>query len=182
VSPLPQAAAWFVSAVLVVAAVIDGRELRVPNWLTFPMAFAGLVFATTMGGANGLLSGLMGLAVGLALLLPLHAIGGMGAGDVKLLAAVGAWVGPATTLGAFVVTGLVGGLMAAAMILASGSLRGHSAQFATITREIVTVHDPVKLSEIAAARKPTMRLLPYGIPMAVGSIAYFAFRGLLGAF
>ncbi len=181
-TPIPQAAAWFVSAVLVMAAIIDGRELRVPNWLTFPLAIAGLVFATAIGGAGGLLWGLAGLALGLALLLPLHAIGGMGAGDVKLLAAVGAWVGPATTLGAFVVTGLVGGLMAAAMIVASGSHRRHTAQFAAITREIVTIHDPVKLSEIAAARKPSMRLLPYGIPLAVGSIAYFAYLGLLGSF
>ena len=53
------------------------------------------------------------------------------------------------------------------------------ALFQTIGNEILTVRDPVKLAEAAAARKPTMLLLPYGIPMAVGSIAFFAWAGLL---
>ena len=181
-SQLPQAAAWFVSSVLVLAAIIDGRELRVPNWLTYPLALAGLAFVTAFGGAGGLLSGVEGLALGLALLLPLYAIGGMGAGDVKLLAAAGAWVGPWHILGAFVATGLVGGVMALAMIARSGAFARHRAQFGMIAGEIATIRSPSRLSEIAAARKSRMLLLPYGIPLAFGSIAYFACAGLLGGF
>jgi prepilin peptidase CpaA len=87
-------------------------------------------------------------------------------------------MGPALTLGAFVATGLTGGLMALAMVAWSGRYARHWAMFQTIGEEIIAVRDPVLLSEKAAARKPTMMLLPYGIPMTVGSIAYFGYMGL----
>src|SRR3982750_4040474 len=103
------AVAWLVSAVLVEAAVIDGRQLRVPNWLTYHFALGGLALAAWTGGLPALGWALTGLAVGLALLLPLYAIGGMGAGDVKLLAGVGAWMGPVVTAWAFAASAMVGG-------------------------------------------------------------------------
>src|SRR5580693_1946341 len=105
---IPVEVAWLVSAVLVEAAVIDGWKLRVPNWLTFHFALGGLIYAAWMGGGQMLLWSLGGAVLGLALLLPLYAIGGMGAGDVKLLAGVGAWVGPAVTLWAFATSAVVG--------------------------------------------------------------------------
>jgi prepilin peptidase CpaA len=176
---LPQAAVWFVSAVLIEAAVIDGWKLRVPNWLTFHFAIGGLLFAGYQGGATAALWALAGATVGLALLLPLYSIGGMGAGDVKLLAGVGAWMGPAVTLGAFLCSGVLGGLMALAMVARSGDYARHLGLLQTIGQEILTVRDPVKLSESAAGRKPTMLLLPYGIPIAIGSIGYFAWMRLL---
>jgi prepilin peptidase CpaA len=172
------AVVWLVSAILVEAAVIDGMKLRVPNWLTFHFVIGGLAFAAWSGGSSALLWSLGGAALGLALLLPLYAIGGMGAGDVKLLAGVGAWMGPALTLGAFVATAITGGLMALVMVAWSGQYIRHWAMFQTIGHEIITVRDPVLLSEKAAARKPTMMLLPYGIPITVGSIGYFAWMGL----
>ncbi len=103
----------------------------------------------------------------------------MGAGDVKLLAGVGAWVGPSLTFWAFVTSAMVGGLMALAMIAWSGQYFQHWVQFQMIGHEILTLRDPEKLAALAAARKPNMMLLPYGIPLAVGSIAYFAWMGLL---
>ena len=103
----------------------------------------------------------------------------MGAGDVKLLAGVGAWVGPVVTFWAFATSAVVGGVMALAMVAWSGEYVQHWVQFQTIGHEILTVRNPTKLAETAAARKPTMMLLPYGIPLAVGSIAYFAYAGLL---
>ena len=82
---------WVVTITLVVAAVIDGRKLKVPNWITFPLVIGGWLFSAIFCGLSGLgfWSGLgcslLGTAVGLGLLLPAYAIGGMGAGDVKLL-------------------------------------------------------------------------------------------------
>jgi prepilin peptidase CpaA len=87
-------------------------------------------------------------------------------------------MGPAVTLGAFVATAITGGLMALAMVAWSGEYIRHWAMFQTIGHEIVTVRDPALLSEKAAARKPSMMLLPYGIPITVGSIAYFGWMGL----
>jgi len=176
---VPQAVIWLVSAVLVEAAVIDGRQLRVPNWLTFHFVLGGLVFAGWAGGREALLWSLAGTGVGLVSLLPLYAIGGMGAGDVKLMAGVGAWLGPWLTLGAFVATALVGGLFGLAMILASGNVFRHWAMFQTIGYEILSIRNPVELAERAGQRKKTMMLLPYGIPIAVGSITYFGYMGLL---
>jgi prepilin peptidase CpaA len=178
-TPLSQSATWLVSALLVEAAIIDGWKLRVPNWLTFHMVLGGLAFAALTGGYMAALWALAGAALGLALLLPLYAIGGMGAGDVKLMAGVGAWMGPSITLGAFVAIGIVGGLMALVMVARSGAYARHLCLLQSIGRELLTVRDPVRLSEAAARRKPTMLLLPYGIPIAIGSIAYFAWLGIL---
>jgi prepilin peptidase CpaA len=179
VTHLPQLAVWFVSAMLVEAAVIDARKLRVPNWLTFHLLIGGLAFSAITGGPTAALWALAGAALGLILLLPLYAVGGMGAGDVKLLAGVGAWTGPAVILGAFVSSAIVGGLIAVMMIVRSGAVLHHLGMIQTIGHEILTVRNPVRLAKTAADRKPTMLLLPYGIPIALGSITYFAWIGIL---
>lgn len=170
-----------VSALLIWAAWIDGRQLRVPNWLTFPMILAGLVYGGISGGWEGLGHSCVGMLVGLACLLPLYAVGGMGAGDVKLMAGMGAWVGATTTWYAFCVSVVVGAVMAVIMAAYRGRLQHHTNNFFIIAREWMTVKDPRKLAEIAAERKPTMLLLPYGIPICIGSIAYFVYVTYTGA-
>jgi prepilin peptidase CpaA len=172
---------WFVTITLIVAAVIDGQQLKVPNWITYPFILSGWVYSVAFSpyaGWEGIGYSLVGTAVGLALLLPPYAIGGMGAGDVKLLAGVGAWMWPTTTFYAFAVSAVVGGIIAIGMVLWTKSWDKHRNQFWGIYNEIVTIKDPEKLAEIAAERKPRMFLLPYGIPIAIGSIAYFAFYGM----
>jgi prepilin peptidase CpaA len=175
---IPVAVVWLVSAILVEAAVIDGRQLRVPNWLTFHFVAGGLAYAGFTGGREMMLWSLAGTGVGLVCLLPLYAIGGMGAGDVKLMAGLGAWMGPWVTLGAFTASAIVGGVFGLAMILASGDWVGHWVMMHTIGHEILTLRDPARLAQIAGGRKKDMMLLPYGIPIAVGSIAYFGWLGL----
>jgi prepilin peptidase CpaA len=168
-----------VSIILIVAAWIDGKELRVPNWITFPMVLSGLVFSTYVGGLSGFGGGLLGMATGLLTLLPLYAVGGMGAGDVKLMAGIGAWLGWQITLSAFCVSAVVGAIMAVCMVLYRGAFDKHYKQFLLILSEWINIKDPGELSRIAAERKPTMFLLPYGIPICIGSIGYFMFAGLM---
>jgi len=174
---------WVVSITLIVAAVIDGLKLKVPNWITFPMIISGWVYsATCVAGYpwwEGLMYSLIGTAVGLSLLLPAYAIGGMGAGDVKLLAGIGAWIWGMDTIYAFAVSAIVGGAIALAMVLIHSGWHKHKGQFWLICTEILTVKNPDKLSAIAAERKSTMLLLPYGIPIAIGTIGYFAFARML---
>jgi prepilin peptidase CpaA len=171
--------AWLVTITLVVAAAIDGYKLKVPNWITFPMIASGWAVSALSYGWEGLGWSLVGTVVGLALLLPAYAIGGMGAGDVKLLAGVGAWVGGTITLYAFCVSAIVGGVIAIGMVLYRRAWHQHYWQFFEIWNEMVTIRDPEKLSTIAAERKSRMMLLPYGIPIAIGTIAYFAYTGML---
>lgn len=170
---------WFVTAVLIVAAVIDGAILKVPNWLTFPFILCGWLHWTLQDGLTGFGWSLLGTFVGMMLLLVLRNVGGMGAGDVKLLAGVGAWLGTTVTLYAFAATAIVGGVMAVIMILRSGQWVRHLAMSHQILHEWKTVRKPAELARIARERKPSMHLLPYGIPMAIGSIAYFAIAGML---
>jgi prepilin peptidase CpaA len=170
---------WLVTVTLVVAAVIDGWQLKVPNWITFPMILSGWAFSAWMGGWSGFGASLLGTAVGLLLLMPAYAIGGMGAGDVKLLAGVGAWVHAETTFFGFCVSAVVGGVIAVVMVLVTRSWQKHRQQFMTIVGEMVSIGNPNELSAIAAKRKSSMMLLPYGIPIAIGCIAYFIWAGLL---
>jgi prepilin peptidase CpaA len=178
-APVPREVVWLVSFVLIEAAIIDGRSLRVPNWLTYHFLIGGMIFAFARGGSSQLLCSLAGALVGLISLLPLYAIGGMGAGDVKLMAGLGAWIGPWLTAWAFVSSTLVGAILAVAMIVYSGAIWRHLAMAQTIAHEVLSIRNPVVLSERAAQRKPSMLLLPYAIPIAAGSIAYFAGTGLL---
>ncbi len=170
---------WLVTVVLIVAAVIDGWKLKVPNWITFPFVISGWVYSAVFFGWAGLGWSLVGTAVGLALLLPAYAIGGMGAGDVKLLAGVGAWVWGTVTFYAFCLSAVFGGVIALGMVFFAHQWHHHKAQFFSILTEIFVIRNPDQLASIAADRKSSMMLLPYGIPIAIGTIVYFIWTGML---
>jgi prepilin peptidase CpaA len=93
------------------ACAFDLRTRRIPNVLTFGGAAVGLVYAFTSHGFSGLLASLEGWGVGLALFLPMFLLGGMGAGDVKLLACLGAWVGPFEAVWVAIYLMVAGGVM-----------------------------------------------------------------------
>jgi len=175
-----------VCAVLITAAIIDGWKLKVPNWLTLPFIAGGWAYWCAVNGWSGLGYTLGGSALGLALLLGPYVIGGMGAGDVKLFAGVGAWLGPGLTLRAFCVSAVVGGFLALLIVLARAvrmrkwSIATESwLRFRAVTAELMLIRDPKELSALAAARKPTALLLPYAIPLALGTVGYLAWLTLL---
>ncbi len=101
---------------LVGAGIWDVHSSRVPNFVTFPLAFVGLVFHTFSDSGNGILFSVEGLGLGFILLIGFYIYGGMGAGDVKLLAAVGAVVGPTNVFMGFLFSSLLGGLYALAIM------------------------------------------------------------------
>jgi prepilin peptidase CpaA len=115
-----------IGAVLLIgiaASVSDLRTRRIPNVLTFAGAGAALGFHLLAGGlpAFGLAMG--GLAIGLAIFFPIFALGGIGAGDVKLLASMGAWLGPAGVLWTAMYAAMAGGAMALVVVLSRGYAR-----------------------------------------------------------
>ena len=74
---------------------------------------------------------------------------------------------------------VAGAILAVVMVLIQRGWKKHSAQFMVILNEIMVIRNPEQLSSIAAKRKPSMMLLPYGIPIAIGTIGYFLWMGML---
>src|SRR5258708_19564438 len=106
---------------LAVAVVTDVRTRRIPNWLTGSLAVAGLGLAFA-GGPLTPGQAALGLVAGLLLMMPSHLIGATGAGDVKLMAAIGALLGPGLVLRAFLFTAVAGGVLAVAVAARRGRL------------------------------------------------------------
>ena len=102
---------WPTLIVLAVATFTDLRSRRIPNWLVLPFMLAGLVASTWLGGWHGLGHSFAGLGLGILIYGFLFWVGGMGAGDVKLAAAIGAWIGPDQLFIALIVTAMAGGIM-----------------------------------------------------------------------
>src|SRR4051795_2302757 len=113
---------WPTCAVLAVATFTDLRSRRIPNWLVLPFLLAGVAVSAWSHGWHGLGQSLAGVGVGAAIFGTLFCLGGMGMGDVKLCAAIGAWIGPSQLLIALVVMALAGGVMALGWALAGGFL------------------------------------------------------------
>jgi prepilin peptidase CpaA len=187
----------FVCAAMVVAAVIDGWKLKVPNWLTFPLILSGwgLGLVHTFGwagatGEGGFFASLACTALGFALLFPVYAVGGMGAGDVKMQMGFGAWVGAFYGMApgenhpgaawiivyAFCLAVVIGGVIALGMILFRGQMRTNLANAREILGDLLSVKGgPGRAAERAAGRKPRMHLLPYGIPLCLGFLSYLVY-------
>ncbi len=162
---------WPTLIVLVVAAISDLRNRRIPNWLVFPFLVAGIAVSSATGGWIGLGHSILGVLLAGILLGFFYWLGGMGMGDVKLCAAIGAWVGPSQLLVALVVMGISGGLMAVIWALRGGffkeSLNGTGDLIFGIGKRGLKPH-PTLVLENAAARK-----MPYTPAIAVGAIFSF---------
>ena len=145
------------------ATVIDLRTRRIPNALTAAMAGIGIGLAATGISGVSLGAAALGFVFGFLLMLPGHALGATGAGDVKLMAAVGAIVGPAVVFKAFLFTAVAGGVLAVAVALRR---RRFAATLAGTARIIATPGDARR--EIRSA-VPDSRFA-YGPAIAVGSV------------
>jgi prepilin peptidase CpaA len=190
----------FVCLAMIVAAVIDGWKLKVPNWLTFPLILSGWALglfhnmepllanwglAVGSSGEGGFGAAFLGTLLGFALLLPVYAIGGMGAGDVKMQMGFGSWVGAFFGLGsesspgaisiifyAFCLAVVIGGVMAIAMILIRGQFQTNISNTREILGDLFTSKGVGDVADKAAKRKPRLHLLPYGIPLCLGFVGY----------
>lgn len=117
-SSLPVVFGVLVVAFTLCAAVIDLRTRKIPNWLTVPFCLAGMAFNLIWQGWAGFQASLLGFAAGFAIMFVLWLIGGGGAGDLKLMAALGAWLGPKPIVAVFLLSSLVVLVMSAVKLLA----------------------------------------------------------------
>ncbi len=165
-----------------VAAIFDIRFRRIPNWLVLAGIVAGGVWNVYSSGFTGLGRSAAGLGLGFALYFPLYLIRARGAGDVKLLAAVGAITGPANCLWIFLTTAIVGGIIAVVLLLFRGRLRKTLFNLSWIVTDILHLRAPYKSSEELDVTTNKGLRLPHGAMIAAGSLAFFliahrAFRG-----
>lgn len=158
---------YLILMILVVAVAWDLRSLRIPNALTAPAALVGLGYQVATAGLPGLKSGVLGLLVGLGILLIPFLLGGLGGGDVKLLAALGAWLGPRGILFAALYSGLAGGLLALAVMVATGE--GAFKFMKTIYDDVVYF---VSFGERPPLAERGKRRIPYSLAIAAGTVAF----------
>jgi prepilin peptidase CpaA len=158
---------WPTVVVLAVATFTDIRSRRIPNWLVLPFFGIGVAVHCWLDGWHGLGQSLGGAGLGLLLYGILFFMGGMGAGDVKLCAAIGAWIGPMQLIYALVFTGLVGGLMALGWAAWGGWLKElfqHTGDLAFGSKQ--------DRGE-AVLTNPLRRKMPYAPAIAIGTIISF---------
>jgi prepilin peptidase CpaA len=147
-------------------AACDLKTRRIPNYLTFGGALGGLGFQLGYHGFPGFLDGLAGLGLGFFLLLGPYLLGGMGAGDVKASAALGAWLGLGRAFSLFVYMGLGGGLIILVVLLWQRRLvSGIREGWNSLLNWVLCRHSGSKPPAPASRRQTT---IPYGAAMALG--------------
>jgi prepilin peptidase CpaA len=157
---------------LVICVITDLKERKIYNKVLFPFLILAWIFHTIAGGWSGLTEALLGTAVGLGILLIPYLLGGMGAGDVKLLAVIGGLKGISFVLMASIYMALAGGIMAILFIFyRKGFLKRllflmHGLRHG-MRLSLLDDHDSVKTT------------LPYGVAIAAGAIYQACFPGVL---
>jgi prepilin peptidase CpaA len=146
----------------------DVKTRRIPNYLTLGTAVAGLAFNFMAQGLPGLVNGILGMFLGFGLLILPYLWGGMGAGDVKALAALGAWLGPKLTLFLFCYMGIAGGVIALGYMAWQGML------WQKIKEGWVFLFNLVLSRPDGPFRPPSPAKLtagmPYGVAIALGML------------
>jgi prepilin peptidase CpaA len=188
---------WVVCAGMIAAAVIDWWKFKVPNKLTFPLIISGWVLglANNFGleaGHGGIGAALAGTFLGLGLLLPIYAIGGMGAGDVKMTMGFGSWIGAFYGFGdasatppvpngmgiifwAFCAGTIAGGIIATLMILVRGQYKQNIFHVKEIVGDMFGSSSLGDIAEKANRRRSRWHRLPYGVPLCIGFLGYLFF-------
>ena len=148
---------------MLVATIVDLRTRRIPNQLTAAMAVIGLGLAGT--GLSGITLGaaLVGLVLGFAVMLPGHLLGATGAGDVKLMAAAGALLGPALVLSAFIFAAIAGGVLAVGISVQRRRLTATLTGTGQLVKGGAAARDGIRTADAS-------RRFAYGPAIAIGSV------------
>jgi len=162
--PQTSAVSLLINAILVLlilsAAITDLKWKKIYNIQTYPAMICGLIIGFAAAGVYGGLIHFLGLVVGLSLLFLFYLLGGVGAGDVKLLGAIGALKGSTFVLYAMFYAGLVGGAMALAIIIWQGNVRQTSKNLVFFMRHPIRAQHELD--------EQNYQYLPYGFAISVG--------------
>lgn len=165
----------FLSSVLIVAAIIDVRVKKIPNLLTFPTMAVGLAYHLATNGMSGFIFSFEGLILGIALFLVPYIMGGMGAGDAKLMGAVGAVIGPKGVLIASLLTAVIGGVYALIVFLINIQyLKSFISRGASTVKAFAYTRHFIPIPADESEKKPR---LCYGVAIAIGTLGYVFLEG-----
>jgi prepilin peptidase CpaA len=159
--------------VVSVAAVYDIRFRRIPNWLVLMGLLLGLGINTGLFGWRGAKSSLLGAGLAFLIYFPLYLLRGMGAGDVKLMAAIGSLVGAANWFGIFIITLLLGGVMAIILLLTRGKLMNSLSNIGFLLMRLASFRAPYAREELDISSPRSIKL-PHGVAIAGGSMIFLA--------
>jgi prepilin peptidase CpaA len=152
-----------------VAGWTDLRWRRIPNWLTAPALLIGVAVNTRVSGWVGLKDSLLGVALGLALLLPFVLLRSLGAGDWKLAGALGAFTGPGLLVDLLLASILVAGVMAVALVIYKRRTRQTIRNIGHILISLVTFRLP---GDRVSLDNPQSLKIPYGVALAFTVVLY----------
>jgi prepilin peptidase CpaA len=168
----------------IVAALTDIMKFKIYNILTLPLLVAGLLYHAAVGGMPGLLGSVLGLALGGGILLLFYLLGGMGAGDVKFLAAVGAWLGVLLTFYVFLASAIAAGIYALVLILVYGSPRQTYVNIQIMCHRMTMLWRHLSSEERIEAEVQRIdrhrRIIPFAAMMAVGMLCVLVYFWLQG--
>jgi prepilin peptidase CpaA len=176
-TPLPLAIQVLLSAAVWIALVLDLRSRTIPNWLTVTAVVAGLGTNLFLFGIDGLVFGAKGMGVALAIYVPLFALRAMGAGDVKLMAAVGSMAGASNWLVIFVLTAILGGVIALVAMVSRGAVRRTLANLVYLLRELASFRAPFRTRPDLDIGHSSAVTLPHGVAIALGTTAFLLAAG-----
>lgn len=170
-----------VSAFMVLALVWDVRTRRLPNWLTVPGLALGILYHVVTGGWQGLLLSAAGFATGFGILLVLWLMGGTGAGDVKLMGALGAWLGAMLTVYVFVASSVIVGVVGIATMFVQTLRRGfgHVHRRYLQPAQATTAVRRAKRRKTEAGKPKQRGVLPYAVPLALATWVVLAWKVVL---
>lgn len=158
------------SCILIIAATIDIRVRKIPNLLTFPAMIAGLLYHSVTNNWHGLVFSAEGLVLGLGLFLIPYMMGGMGAGDAKLMGAIGAIIGPKGVLMAALFTAVAGGIYALVVLLFNLQyFKGFIERNAIMLKAFAYTRHLIPIPANKSEKKPR---LCYGVAIAIGTFSY----------
>jgi prepilin peptidase CpaA len=165
---------------LAIAAKLDITSRRIPNQLVLAGLAASFILQINFNGFEGFKAWGAGLLVGFGLLLPLYLLHVMGAGDVKLMAMVGSYIGPFFVLGATLATLLVGGILAIFMAIYSGTLMQTLKKICTMLT--LFIHKTLAGGDVQLdAPVFSADSLPYAVAIALGTLIQLILTGKFGA-
>jgi prepilin peptidase CpaA len=169
---LPGAGQVLLVVLVGVAAIFDIRSRRIPNWLVLAGLVGGILWNVYAGGLSGLTRAGAGLAIGFVLYFPLYLLRARGAGDVKLLAAIGAITGPGNCVWIFLFTAIGGGVIALAWVLIRGEGRRIWFNVGWILRDLAHFKAPHRSSAELDVRSASAMRLPHAAMLAVGVLIF----------